>query len=97
MNYNDLIERLSDRTGQSKVKTKEILGDALDVLTEQLTNGKGVSIPELGTFSTKMNDQKKVYNPHYEAYIIVPQKRVVDFTPATGLKEKVKYLEQDNE
>jgi len=97
MNYNELIDKLSDRTGHSKTKTKELLGDAMDVLTSQLSEGTGVSIPDLGTFGTRINDEKKVYNPHYDAYIIVPQKRVVEFSPAAGLKDEVKFLQQDDE
>jgi len=97
MNYKQLIDRLSEQTGNTKVKTKEILGDTVSVLSEQLSRGSGVSIPDLGTFSTKINQEKKVYNPHYEAYIMVPPKRTVEFSPSTNLKEEVKYLEQPDE
>lgn len=97
MNYNELIDKLAESTGNSKERTKEILVDTFSVLAGQLGNGKGVSIPDLGTFTTKINDGKKVYNPHYDAYMNIPPKRVVDFSPAAGLKEEVKFLEQNNE
>ncbi len=97
MNYSELINRLSDRTGNSSEKTKDILGDAIDVLTRQLMDGKGVSIPNLGTFGTRINPEKKVYNPHYDAYIMVPRKRVVEFTPASGLKDDVKFIGGEDE
>ncbi len=97
MNYKELIDKLSDQTGNTKTRTKELLGDTITVLSEQLSRGSGVSIPDLGTFSTKVNEERKVYNPHYDAYIMVPPKRVVEFSPAAGLKEKVKYLEPGDE
>lgn len=97
MNYSELIERLSDKTGKSKKETKELLSDAISVLSDQLSNGAGVSIPDLGTFQTKVNEEKKVYNPHYDAYMIVPPKRVVNFSPASGLKEEVKFLSTDED
>ncbi|MDR9364810.1 MAG: HU family DNA-binding protein [Balneolaceae bacterium] len=97
MNYSELIEQLSDQTGNSKKETKELLNDAISVLSDQLSNGSGVSIPDLGTFHTKVNEEKKVYNPHYDAYMIVPPKRVVDFSPASGLKEEVKFLSTDED
>ncbi len=97
MNQSELIDRLSEQTGNTKTKTKEILGNAIDVLTKQLVDGSGVSVPNLGTFSTKVNPEKKVYNPHYDAYILVPEKRVVEFTPATGLKDDVKYIGDKDE
>jgi DNA-binding protein HU-beta len=92
MNHSELIDRLSEQTGNTKVLTREILGHTIDVLTEQLADGSGVSIPNLGTFGTKVNPEKKVYNPHYDAYTMVPEKRVIEFTPAAGLKEDVKFI-----
>lgn len=97
MNYSELIDQLSEQTGNSKTQTKEFLNDAISVLSDQLSDGSGVSIPDLGTFQTKVNEEKKVYNPHYDAYMIVPPKRVVDFSPASGLKEEVKFLRTDEE
>lgn len=97
MNYSELIDQLSEQTGNSKTQTKEYLSDAISVLSDQLSEGTGVSIPDLGTFQTKVNEKKKVYNPHYKAYMIVPPKRVVDFSPASGLKEEVKFLSTDEE
>lgn len=97
MNYSELIDQLSEQTGHSKAKTKELLTDAVSVLSDQLSEGNGISIPDLGTFHTKINEEKKIYNPHYESYMIVPPKRVVDFSPASGLKEEVKFLRPENE
>ena len=97
MNYSELIEQLSEKTGHSKAKTKEMLNDAISVLSDQLSDGTGISIPDLGTFHTKLNEEKKIYNPHYESYMIVPPKRVVDFSPASGLKEEVKFLRSEDE
>lgn len=97
MNYRELIDQLSSKTGRSKKEIKELLGVTVNKLSEQLSNGKGVSIPDLGTFSTKDSDEKKVYNPHYEDYIIVPPKRTVEFSPAAGLKESVKFTEDGDE
>ena len=97
MNYKQLIDKLSEKTGNPKTVTKELLQDTVDVLTKQLCEGKGVSIPDLGTFSTKVSEDKKVYNPHYDAYMMVPPKRVVEFSPAAGLKDEIKFLEIVND
>jgi DNA-binding protein HU-beta len=97
MNYHELIDQLSSKTGRSKKETKELLGITVEKLTEQLSDGLGVSVPDLGTFSTKTTDEKKVYNPHYEDYIIVPPKRSVEFSPSAGLKESLKFAEGGDE
>ncbi len=97
MKYRELIDQLSQKTGRSKKDTKELLENTVEILSEQLSDGCGVSIPDLGTFSTKTTEEKKVYNPHYEDYIMVPPKRTVEFSPATGLKESVKFTEGSDE
>ena len=97
MKYKELIDRLSEKTGHPKVKTREMLEDTVQVISEHLSQGKGVSVPDLGTFGTKVITEKKVYNPHYEAFLMVPPKRTVEFNPSSKLKEEVKYLEQTDE
>jgi DNA-binding protein HU-beta len=97
MKYTDLITQLSEETGQPEDETKDRLERALGVLESQLEEGKSISIPDLGTFDVKVKEEKKVYNPHYDSYMIVPPKRVVEFTPASGLKEEVKFLRINNE
>ncbi|NBB76765.1 MAG: HU family DNA-binding protein [Bacteroidetes bacterium] len=97
MKYSDLITQLSEKTGQSEDETKDRVERALVVLESKLEEGKSVSIPDLGTFEVKVKEEKKVYNPHYNSYMIVPPKRVVEFTPASGLKEKMKFLRINNE
>lgn len=97
MTYRELIDQLAESTGQSKAQTKELLEDAISVLSDQLSKDKGVSIPELGTFSTKVKEVQKVYSPHYKKYMLVPPKRVVEFSPSAGLKDELKFSGKDNE
>lgn len=93
MNQKELINRLSEELGDTKVASKRMLQDTVSVLSDQLKAGKGVSIPSLGTFGTKINPERKVYNPHYDAEMLVPKKRVVEFTPASNLKDEVRDLD----
>lgn len=97
MNYRELIDNLSEKTGRSKKETKELLGNTMEILSDQLSDGHGVSIPDLGTFTTKTSEEKKVYNPHFEDYIMVPPKRTVEFSPAAGLKDSLKFVERSDE
>lgn len=97
MKKKELIDKLSEETGLTKSSADEMLNITTEVITETLSDGKGMTIPDLGTFSTKTNEVRKIYNPHHEAYMMVPPKRVVEFSPATGLKEKLKFVDGDNE
>jgi DNA-binding protein HU-beta len=94
MNQKQLIDRLSEGLGETKAASKKMLQDTLQVLSSQLKEGKGFSIPNLGTFSTKVAPERKVYNPHYDADMRVPKKRVVEFTPASNLKDEVRDLDR---
>jgi DNA-binding protein HU-beta len=93
MNQKELINRLSEALDETKVGSKKMLQDTFSVLSDQLKDGKGVSIPNLGTFITKTTPERKVYNPHYDAEMMVPKKRVVEFSPASNLKEEVRDLD----
>lgn len=97
MKYRELIDQLSIKTGRSKKEVKELLGVTVENVSDKLSSGIGVSVPDLGTFSTKVTEEKKVYNPHYKDYILVPPKRTVEFSPATGLKNSVKFTEPGDE
>ncbi|MGF1669047.1 MAG: HU family DNA-binding protein [Balneolaceae bacterium] len=97
MNYSDLVKKLADELDLSQAETKRLIRDVTDILTENLGNGKGISIPDLGTFTVRTKDPRKVYNPHYKKYILTNPKRVVEFTPASNLKENLKYVRPQNE
>lgn len=97
MNYSDLVNKLADELELSQSETDELVHETFDVLTKNLGEENGFTIPGLGTFSVESKEPKKVYNPHYEKYLITPPKRVVDFSPASDLKERLKFERPSNE
>lgn len=97
MTYTELIDRLSEKTGNSKKDTRDQLESVLNELTDHLSKGDGFTIPDLGTFKTETKEVRKIYNPHHEAYMLIPPKRSVDFTQSATLKEKLKFIQPDNE
>lgn len=97
MTTNELVDRLAEHWDLSHAEARRILDTFVETITDHLAAGNSFTIPELGTFGTKTRDSRKSYNPHYEQYMMLPPKRVVDFTPSKGLKEDLKDLEQDHE
>jgi nucleoid DNA-binding protein len=97
MTYNQLISKVSVARDISKSRAKELIDELFLTLEKELEEGKGVSIPGLGTFRTKIREERRVFSPHHETYIMVPPKRVVDFTPSSGLKDNLKFAESDDE
>jgi len=97
MTYQELIDKLAQSRNISKREAKEMVEGIFNTLKQELGTGVGVSIPNLGTFATKTKESRKVYSPHHKKYMIVPPRRVVDFSPSVGLKDKLKFLELNNE
>lgn len=97
MKYSELIDQLAEAIDMPKNKTKSLLEETTSILTDELSSGKGVSIPKLGTLSVKVNDIKKVYSPHHKKYMMVPPKRVVEFSPSINLKDNLKFVRPEDE
>jgi len=97
MTYKELIDRVAENRDIPKTQAREMVETIFDVLGDVLTNEKGVSIPGLGTFKTKTKEERKVYSPHHETFIMVPPKRVADFTPSSNLKDNLKFVEAGDE
>lgn len=95
MTYSELIDRLSDELNLNKTETRALVDEVVAELIDQLGQGKSFSIPDLGTFKTRVKEARKMYNPHYDKYMLIPPKRVVDFSVGKSLKEKLKFTKPD--
>ncbi len=97
MTYNELIDRMSEELGLSKAETRRLMKDVVGEFTDQLGEGTGFSIPDLGTFKTRIKEVQKIYNPHHKKYMMVPPKQIVEYSPAKNMKEKLKYIATGDE
>lgn len=96
MNTRDVVEVLAERWDMNKAETRRLLDTIVETFNRNLSEGQGFSVPELGTFDTHTRDSRRSYNPHHEAYMKLPPKRVVKFSPSKGLKEEMKGLEDES-
>ncbi len=90
MNTSDVVAALADNWGMTQAETRRLLDIVVQTFNDNLAGGNAFSIPELGTFSITTRGERRSYNPHYEQYMKLPPKRVVDFSPSKGLKEDLK-------
>ncbi len=97
MNTDDLVARLAENRDMTQQETRNILDLVVQTISDHLAQGNDFTIPELGTFGTHTRDKQKSYNPHYEKYMMLPPKRVVDFSPSQNLEDDLKYLGIDHE
>ncbi|MDZ7659311.1 HU family DNA-binding protein [Fodinibius sp.] len=97
MNTSDVVAILAENWDMTQAEARELLDVITQTFNENIATGNSFTIPKLGTFSTKTRKKRKSYNPHYEQYMELPPKRVVDFNPSQGLKEDFKQADISDE
>lgn len=97
MNTGDVVKILAENLDMTQEETRNLLDVIVATFNDNLAQGYSFTIPELGTFGTHTRDSRRSYNPHYEQYMLLPPKRVVDFNASKGLKEDVKDLGVDED
>ena len=95
MTYGELIDRLSSEMGLTKKETRELVAESVDTFSDLLKEGEGFTVPGLGTFRAEVKDVQKIYNPHHDANMLIPPKRVTHFTPSKSLREKLRNKRPD--
>ncbi|MEM8884254.1 MAG: HU family DNA-binding protein [Planctomycetota bacterium] len=85
----ELVSRIADRTGQTKVITKDIIQMFLDEIITELSRGNRLEFREFGVFEIKERAARKAQNPRTLEKVEVPSKRVVKFKVGRLMKERV--------
>jgi DNA-binding protein HU-beta len=93
MTHTDVVQILAQRLDISQRQAHDLLKATVSTVTDTLSDEKGVTIPDLGTFGTHVRQQHKAYNPSYKGLVLLPTKRVVSFHPGTGLKGDISDVE----
>ena len=91
----ELVNRIADRTGQTKVVTKEIIQFFLDEIIRELSNGNRLEFREFGVFEVKPRKARRAQNPRTLEKVNVPPKKVVKFKVGRLMKERVGILEEE--
>ena len=85
----ELVARISEQTGQTKVVTKEILQRFLDEIIAELAKGNRLEFREFGVFELKARPPRRAQNPRTLEKVDVPAKRVVKFKVGRLMKQRV--------
>lgn len=85
----ELVSRIADRTGQTKVITKDIIQMFLDEIISELARGNRLEFREFGVFEIKERAARKAQNPRTLEKVDVPAKKIVKFKVGRMMKEKV--------
>ena len=90
MTKKEIVKAISERTGLTQLKTKEIVQQTFDAITVALiTNGR-IELRNFGVFEVKKRKQRKARNPRTGEEVFVPEKNVVTFKPGKEMIEKIK-------
>jgi len=89
MNKTEFVEKVAEKTGQSKKATDEAVKAAIEVITEALADGDSVSFVGFGTFKTAERAARDGFNPKTKEKVSIPASRVPKFVAGASLKSAV--------
>ena len=85
----ELVHRIAEATGESKVIVKDVVQRFLDAITEELGKGNRLEFREFGVFEVKERAPRRAQNPRTLEKVDVPAKRVVKFKVGRMMRAKV--------
>jgi nucleoid DNA-binding protein len=85
----ELVNRIAERTGQTKVVVKGILQLLLDEIIEELVQGNRLEFREFGVFEVRTRASRQAQNPRTLEKVAVPSKRVVKFKVGRTMRQRV--------
>ncbi len=91
----ELVNRIAEKTGQTKVITKDVIQMFLDEIVQELARGNRLEFREFGVFEIKERAARKAQNPRTLEKVHVPSKRVVKFKVGRLMKERVGIVEEE--
>lgn len=90
MNKAELIQRLAEKTGTTKVHTESIFDAALEILQETVSKGEEVKIVGFGVFSSSQRASRVARNPKTGQEVTLPAIKVPRFKPGKDFRDRVR-------
>jgi DNA-binding protein HU-beta len=90
MNKTELIAKIAEGAGLSKVDAKKALDAAIEATVAALKAGDKVQIPGIITLAVEKREARKGINPATKQTITIPAKKVVKVKAGKELAEAVK-------
>jgi integration host factor subunit beta len=85
----ELVARIAEKTGQTKVVAKDVIQLFLDEIIRELGRGNRLEFREFGVFEIKARAARRAQNPRTLEKVEVPSKRVVKFKVGRLMKQRV--------
>ena len=85
----DLVNRIAEATGETKVVTKNVVQMFLDEIVRELASGNRLEFRDFGVFEVKSRRARRAQNPRTLEKVAVPPKKVVKFKVGRVMRECV--------
>jgi len=85
----DIVEKVSEKVGQSKNESVEIVEEVLELIKATLEGGENLKITGFGNFNVKQKNDRRGRNPQTGEPITITSRRVLSFKASPILKEAV--------
>jgi len=90
MTKGELIDKIANATGFSKVDSSKALDSTLNAIRGALKKGQKVTLVGFGTFLVSKRKSRKGRNPRTGEVITIPATKIPRFTSGKALKNAVK-------
>lgn len=91
MTKKEFIIAIAEKLDAPVREVNEFFNAFVFVLKEELIAENKVQLSNLGIFETKIRRGRETINPFTKEELLVPEKRVVKFTPSKYLKDLVNF------
>ena len=85
----ELVHRIADKTGVTKVVAKEVIQSFLNSIIDELAEGNRLEFREFGVFESRERAARLAQNPRTLEKVPVPAKRIVKFKVGRLMRKKV--------
>ncbi|MDD3813635.1 MAG: HU family DNA-binding protein [Desulfocapsaceae bacterium] len=89
MNKSELVSKVAESAGLTKVAAEKALKSVLDVIAKALANNENVTLVGFGSFSVTTRAARTVRNPQTGKEMKIAEKKVVKFKVGKTLKDSV--------
>lgn len=90
MTKTDLIDRVADHAGLTKVDAKKAVDAIAEIIGQALSRGNKVTWTGFGTFEVRSRAARMGRNPQTGAPMRIPATKTPAFRAGKGLKDEVK-------
>ena len=85
----ELVNRIAEETGQTKVVVRDVLQRFLDSVIDELVDGNRLEFRDFGVFEVRERPARVAQNPRTLEKVPVPAKHVVRFKAGRVMRERV--------